>query len=247
MRILYAAIDQVVPGTLGGSTHVQAVAEGLAALGHDVHVAVRAGDPIRARAEPAASPGPARASAVRGSPTWHDVGTPLGSPNLRLLRRGRLRALATTLRPDVVIERYHNFGGEGLLAARAVGARTVLEVNAPVVDYPGSPKRTVDRLLVAEPMRRWRDWQCRAADLIVTTDRAILPPDTPAAKVIETEWGADTVRFHPGAIGPVPFARQPGELIAVFAGAFRAWHGVGRLVDAMATLERARIARGARC
>jgi glycosyltransferase involved in cell wall biosynthesis len=237
VRILYAAIDQVVPGTLGGSTHVQAVAEGLAALGHEVHVAVRAGDPDRRRESlpmflPMSSP------TLAGSATWHDVGTPLGSPNLRLLRRGRLRALAAAVRPDVVIERYHNFGGEGLLAARAVGARTVLEVNAPVVDYPGSPKRTVDRLLVAEPMRRWREWQCRAADLIVTTDRAILPPDTPAAKVIETEWGADTVRFHPGAIGPVPFARQPGELIAVFAGAFRAWHGVSRLVDAMAALER---------
>jgi glycosyltransferase involved in cell wall biosynthesis len=230
VRILYAAIDQVVPGTLGGSTHVRAVAEGLAALGHEVHVAVRAGgtDPRR-ESLPTTS---------AFSPTWHDVGAPFGSPNLRLLRRGRLRALATALRPDVVIERYHNFGGEGLLAARAVGARTVLEVNAPVVDYPGSPKRTVDRLLVAEPMRRWREWQCRAADLIVTTDRAILPPDTPAARVLETEWGADTVRFHPGAAGPVPFARQPGDLIAVFAGAFRAWHGVGRLIEAMTTLER---------
>jgi glycosyltransferase involved in cell wall biosynthesis len=114
----------------------------------------------------------------------------------------------------------------------------VLEVNAPVIDYPGSAKRTVDRLLIAEPMRRWREWQCRAADLIVTTDRAILPPGTPAAKVVETDWGADTVRFRPGAAGPVPFARQPGELIAVFAGAFRAWHGVGGLLDAMAALER---------
>jgi glycosyltransferase involved in cell wall biosynthesis len=87
-------------------------------------------------------------------------------------------------------------------------------------------------------MRRWRDWQCRAADLIVTTDRAILPPGTPADKVIETEWGADTARFHHGASGPVPFARRPGDLIAVFAGAFRAWHGVGRLIDALAALER---------
>ena len=43
MRILYAAIDQVVPGTLGGSTHVQAVAEGLAARGHEVHVATQPG------------------------------------------------------------------------------------------------------------------------------------------------------------------------------------------------------------
>ncbi len=71
----------------------------------------------------------------------------------------------------------------------------------------------------------------------MTTDRAILPPDTPAAKVVETEWGADTGRFHPGAAGPVPFARQPGDLIAVFAGAFRAWHGVGGLIDALAALE----------
>jgi glycosyltransferase involved in cell wall biosynthesis len=235
VRILYAAIDQVVPGTLGGSTHVQAVAEGLAALGHDVHVAVRAGmadSATRPGSQPGLSPGPS------ADPAYHDVGTPFGSPNLRLLRRGRLRALAAALRPDVVIERYHNFGGEGLLAARAVGARTVLEVNAPVVDYPGSAKRTVDRLLIAEPMRRWREWQCRVADLIVTTDRAILPAETLAAKVIETDWGADTVRFRPDAAGPVPFARQPGDLIAVFAGAFRAWHGVGRLVDAMATLER---------
>jgi starch synthase len=72
----------------------------------------------------------------------------------------------------------------------------------------------------------------------VTTDRAILPAGTPAAKVMETDWGADTRRFRPDAAGPVPFARQPGELIAVFAGAFRAWHGVGRLLDAMAALER---------
>jgi starch synthase len=223
VRILYAAIDQVVPGTLGGSTHVQAVAEGLAALGHEVHVAVR----------PGRAPEP-----VAPAVTWHDVAAPLGTPNLRLLRTPALRALARRLRPDVVIERYHNFGGEGLLAARAVGARTVLEVNAPVVDYAGSPKRTLDRALVVEPMRRWRDWQCRAADLIVTTDRAILPADVAAARVLETEWGADTTRFHPGAAGPLPFARRSGEPVAIFAGAFRAWHGVGGLVEAMATLER---------
>ena len=36
MKILYSAIDQTVPGTKGGSVHVTAVAEGLAALGHDV-------------------------------------------------------------------------------------------------------------------------------------------------------------------------------------------------------------------
>ena len=41
MRLLYVALDQQVPGTLGGSVHVQAVAEGLAKLGHEVHVAAK--------------------------------------------------------------------------------------------------------------------------------------------------------------------------------------------------------------
>ena len=53
-------------------------------------------------------------------------------------------------------------------AAQAVGALTMLEVNAPVIDYPGSTKRRIDRALLVEPMRRWRDWQCRHADLFVT-------------------------------------------------------------------------------
>jgi glycosyltransferase involved in cell wall biosynthesis len=240
VRILYAAIDQVVPGTLGGSTHVQAVAEGLAALGHEVHVAVGNGGRNRTPIPPKIGLGEPLREHVPEQvpervPVWHDVSAP---PNLRLLRRGALRRIAAAVRPDVVVERYHNFGGEGLLAARNVGARTVLEVNAPVVDYPGSTKRAVDRLLIVEPMRRWREWQCRTADLIVTTDRRILPADTPASKIVETEWGADTARFRPGAPGAVPYARDPGDLVAVFAGAFRAWHGVAHLIEAMARLER---------
>lgn len=222
MRILYAAIDQTVPGIKGGSTHVQAVAEGLAALGHQVEVAVRAG----------------QGGFPAGPVQWHDIGAPLDRPQLRLLQAIALRRLAHAVRPDVVIERYHNFGGEGLLAARATGAFGVLEVNAPVVDYPRSPKRIVDRLLVAEPMRRWRDWQCRTADLIVTPTPDILPSWTPRDRILTLEWGADVSRFRPGAPGRVPFSRHPGELIAIFAGAFRSWHGVRHLVDAMHELAR---------
>ena len=107
-----------VPGTLGGSTHVQAVAEGLAALGHEVHVAVSRGPVVCQRVAASAS----RDSG--GRVHWHAIGTPFGRRSFGWCRRGALRALAMTLRPDVVIERYHNFGGEGLLAARACGART---------------------------------------------------------------------------------------------------------------------------
>ena len=217
MKILYSAIDQSVPAPHGGSVHVTAVAEGLARLGHDVHVLVSPG-------EGGALP--------RGRARWSAMPPPLGNRRLRLLRARGVASYARQFKPDVVIERYYNFGGEGILAATQIGAIAVLEVNAPIVDHPGSVKRVIDRALIVEPMRRWRDWQCRHADLVVTPSAKIIPVDVvPSSKILRTEWGADTDRFHPrlrhGAAS---------DTVAVFAGAFRKWHGAIHLVEAIRRL-----------
>ncbi len=82
-------------------------------------------------------------------------------------------------------------------------------------------------------MRRWREWQCRAADVIVTPAASILPASVAPSKVVELEWGADTERFRPDVRGPVAFTREPGEVVAVFAGAFRSWHGAATFVEAI--------------
>ncbi|MBA2303323.1 MAG: glycosyltransferase [Acidobacteria bacterium] len=219
MKILYSAIDQVVPGTIGGSVHVTAVAEGLAALGHEVHVLVTRGD------------GPFPAGAVR----WIAMSPPFGANQFRWTRRIAVKRIAERIHPDVIMERYYNFGGEALVHARGLHALAVLEVNAPVIDHPGSVKAVIDRALILRPMQRWRDRLCTAADIIVTPSGAILPDGTPTSKVLELEWGADTDRFHPGAAGPVPFA-PPGGTVAVFAGAFRSWHGAIHLARAMRAL-----------
>lgn len=221
MRILYSAIDQSVPAAHGGSVHVTAVAEGLAALGHDVQVLVSRGEHGRTPS---------------GSAQWIALPPPFGNRRLRLVRTRAIVSRARQFRPDAIIERYYNFGGEGIVAARQVGALSVLEVNAPVVDHPGSLKRLVDRALIVEPMRRWRDWQVRHADLIVTPSAKIIPSFVQPSKIMRTEWGADTGRFRPDARGPVPFSRRSGDVIAVFAGAFRAWHGAVHLVDAIRRL-----------
>jgi glycosyltransferase involved in cell wall biosynthesis len=222
MKILYTAIDQTVPGTVGGSTHVAAVAEGLAALGHDVHALV--------------TPGRGLVRSKAGV-QWMPMAPPFGAKALRWTRRAAVTRVAEALRPDVVIERYYNFGGEGIAAGRSVRATTVLEVNAPVIDFPGSAKARLDKALVVQPMRRWRESICAAADLIVTPSASILPPGTPAAKIVELEWGADTERFRPEASGAIPFARPQGTL-AIFAGAFRSWHGAIALVHAIRELRR---------
>jgi glycosyltransferase involved in cell wall biosynthesis len=218
LKILYAASDQTVPGTTGGSVHVAAVAEGLAALGHELHVLVTPDGEFPA-----------------GPVHWIGLPPPLGRKELRWANLAAVRALARRIRPEVVIERYYNFGGEGIGAAAETGAIAVLEVNAPVIDYKGSAKRLLDRALIVEPMRRWRERICRRSDVIVTPNAGVLPPGTPAAKILELEWGADTDRFGPNAAGGVPFAR-PADVVVVFAGAFRAWHGAIHIVTALREL-----------
>src|SRR5918996_1447668 len=99
MRILYSAIDQRVPAAHGGAVHVRSVAEGLAALGHDVHAVVSPGD----------------GEFPSGPVIWISMPPPFGNRRLRLLRSGKVHQLAQRLRPDIIIERYYNFGGEGLL------------------------------------------------------------------------------------------------------------------------------------
>ena len=221
MCILYVALDQTVPGTLGGSVHVQSVAEGLAALGHEVHVATQPG-------------GVWPAGAVR----WHAMAPPLGQHQLRWMRTGAVTDLARRIDAHVVMERYYNFGGEGVMAAARLGIPSVLEVNAPVIDYPGSMKSRIDRALVVEPMRRWRDALCRRVGLFVTTSADILPSWVERRRVLEVEWGADVDHFTPESHGAVPFARDGDRIMCVFAGAFRSWHGAVHLSAALARLHR---------
>jgi len=220
VKILYVALDQRVPGTTGGSVHVVSVAHGLAALGHDVDVLTT----------PGRGPFPA------GHVQWHAMSPPFGMRHLRGLRAAAVGRMAYRVGADVIIERYHNFGGEGIKAAVSTDALAVLEVNAPVIDYAGSPKAWLDKLLLVEPMRRWRDWQCRRADLIITPTAAIIPAFVPSERTVEIEWGADTDTFKPGVEGPLPFAREAGSVVAVFAGAFRAWHGAISFVRAVRAL-----------
>ena len=222
MRVLYVALDQMVPGTHGGSVHVRAVAEGLTALGHEVHVATRPGGGWPA-----------------GAVHWHAMGPPLGRQHLRWLRAGAITDLARQVGADLIMERYYNFGGEGVFAARRLGVPAVLEVNAPVIDYPGSGKARLDRALLLEPMRRWRDRICRHVDLFVTTTADILPPWVERRRVLEIEWGADVDHFRPDVTGPLPFTRDPERILCVFAGAFRSWHGVVHLAAALSRLHHA--------
>ncbi len=131
MRILYVAAGIPVPGSVGGSTHVIEVCRGLAALGHELLAVV----------------GP-----KQGDAQVFDPQAPIRlvqlpqRPELALTTLPTVWRLAREFRPAVVMERYYNLAGAGLLYARRHGLPSLLEVNAPLYDPPGSRKDRLDRV-----------------------------------------------------------------------------------------------------
>jgi glycosyltransferase involved in cell wall biosynthesis len=215
MRILYVASDQVVPGHTGGSVHVLEVARGLAARGHEVHAVVRAQDGAAEREE-------------RFGVVWHRVGW---WPRHRLFRfraRPRVEALAGQTRPQVVMERYYNFGGEGISTAARRGLPSLLEVNSPIVDHPGSLKAALDRAALVRPLRRYRERLCRKASALVSPLLEIVP-EFARPRTHRVTWGANVEAFDP--VRREDAVRRElgipeGAVVAVFSGSFRPWHGV---------------------
>jgi glycosyltransferase involved in cell wall biosynthesis len=243
LKILYVASGIPLPGTLGGSTHALEVARGLAARGHAVHVIACSGEgrtSLSALARPVSS----RYAGFH----LHHVDIPKSAA---LLGAPLTLRLARALAPDIIMERYYNFAGAGILAARRLGIPSILEVNALMVDPPQVFKRRLDDM-VGQPMRRWALAQCRWADRIVTPLHTTVPPEIPRAKVVELPWGANIERFTPrlqeaggrgegrNLLSPLPCNLSP---TIVFLGSFRAWHGVLDFVRAAGLL----LAQGRDC
>lgn len=219
MKILYVASDQRVPGKTGGSVHVEEVACGLAARGHEVHVL--------------ALPGERRTNGAPAPYELHPSRLLLEHRFFRWTARREVEALLDRLGIEVVMERYYNFGGEGIRAAHARSLPSLLEVNSPVKDHPGSLKSVVDRALLFRPLGRIRDELVSKASALVTPLPSIVPEDVPGRKVHRVHWGANVERFRPDVARkrlPIPDRAR----VVVFSGSFRPWHGADLLVRAAA-------------
>jgi len=221
VKVLYVASDQVVPGTTGGSVHVLEVARGLARRGHEVDVVVR---------RDGAAGAPPDAPGVR----WHRVAWWPPHRFFRFRARRSVAAVADAVRPDVIMERYYNFGGEGIATARTRGVPSLLEVNSPVVDHPGSLKAALDAAMVVRPLKRYREAMVRDATALVAPTPEIVPAFARARTEL-VSWGANVEAFSPARRDPA--ARKAlgvpeGAVAVLFSGSFRPWHGVHVLEDA---------------
>jgi len=209
------ASDQVLPGRTGGSVHVLEVARGLAARGHELHavVSAEAGRPAREDDQPGV--------------VFHRIRWQPFHRFARFRALPQVLALVDQLRPDALMERYYNFAGEGVRAAARRGLPSLLEVNAPLIDHPGSLKGALDALLLVHPMRRYREGLCRAASALVAPLVEIVP-EFARAKTELVSWGANVQAFAPERRSEAvrrELGIPDGALAVVFSSSFRPWHG----------------------
>lgn len=223
MLYIASAID--AGGTSGGSVHVSEVAFGLQALGHKVLVLMRPS---------------AHGITPRALPCGVPLRTLAWPKQMALLGLPRIARITRAFRPDVIIERYYNFAGAGVLVAHKRNLPAMLEVNAPMSDPPGSLKSRLDSLLFGA-MRRWAVRQARWSAAIVTPLNTTVPPEIDRATIHELPWGANIERFDPqirtGDAEKLKALRaelglEPGLPVAVFLGSFRGWHGVRHFAEA---------------
>jgi glycosyltransferase involved in cell wall biosynthesis len=215
VRILYVASDQVIPGATGGSVHVLEVARGLAARGHEVHAVIRQ--------TPGAMP-----QEQDGRVHWHRVSWTPPQRFFRFRAAPAVEQIARAVAPDALMERYYNFGGEGITVATRRGIPALLEVNSPVVDHAGSLKAVLDAALLVRPLRRYRERLCREARALVAPIPEIVPSFA-RDKTVTLTWGANVEAFAPTRRS-LETRRSLGipeaAVVVLFSGSFRPWHGV---------------------
>jgi glycosyltransferase involved in cell wall biosynthesis len=222
VNVLYVALHESLPGSHGGAVHVLEVARQLARRGHRVTVVVRqgAGQEPRQKLEDI--------EIIRLRP-----------PSNYLLFRAHksLGHLIEALRAEIVMERYYNFAGAGILAAKDALIPSLLEVNSPMVDPGGTTKARVDSMMLGWMRRRALE-QAETATRIVTPLAATVPATISRDKIREIPWGANVELFDPAALNAQRVAELRARLnpesrrVVAFLGSFRPWHGVREFVQA---------------
>jgi starch synthase len=230
MNVLYVALRESLPGSHGGAVHVLEVARQLARRGHQITTVVKR--------EGVQDP--------RQTMDGFDI-IRLRVPSKYLLftTQGALLRLVDKIKPDIVMERYYNFSGAGIAAARTVHIPSLLEVNAPLVDPPGTTKARADALMFGWMGRRALA-QAYAATRIVTPLAATVPSPIPRDKIREIPWGANIELFDRASLDMLRIEQLRSRLnpesrrVVLFLGSFRPWHGVSEFVEAAREIVRTR-------
>ena len=226
MRIAYVCTDPGIPvfGRKGASVHAQALLTELVRAGHQVHLLTPrpGGDPlpgVTVHLLPAIGKGDAAQRELRAQASDRHVAE-----------------LLDLVDPDLVYERYALWGRTATQWAREHHIRSVLEVNAPLVEEQSRFRELVDRS-AAEAVAHSALTQ--ASSVVCVSDAVAAwacSVGADAASVLVEPNGVDPARITIPATPVTP--TDAGQFTVGFVGTLKPWHGLEILVDALVPLLR---------
>ncbi|WP_420113774.1 glycosyltransferase family 4 protein [Pseudactinotalea sp.] len=228
-RVVYVCTDPGIPvfGRKGASVHVQAILRVLRRRGVEVHLAC-----TRTGGEAPADLSDVVVHALPGVPGGEPRARELAAQASDAAVADVLAQIAADGEIDLVYERYALWGRTATAWALRHGVRSLVEVNAPLIDEQRTHRVLVDEAAataVGHSVMATADGVSCVSEGVAAWVRGLVPH----ARVAVVPNGVDTRRITPAA-GPVVGAHQP--MTVGFVGTLKPWHGVEHLLDAVALL-----------
>jgi len=226
----------------GQEVHIRELIGALRALGNEVLVMGPGGDPFETKE--AGAMGGQRGGLGRLRRFVPDAWMPLANRAYEALFTRRLRDAARSFRPDVIYERHALSNTVGSRVARELELPLLLEVNAPLA----REEFEQGRLPALEPAlsREMAVLNGASAILAVTNVlRDILTADgTPASRISVIHNGASRELLEaPADRGWRTRFGINDELVLGFVGFPRPWHGLDRVIRALAESQEGALSR----
>ena len=148
----------------------------------------------------------------------------------------RLAAAIETFAPDVIYERYNLFSTAGAKARKRFGLPLLLEINAPIY----RERKTFDGIALDALAQRSERAAWQGADVLLPVTAVL------AGIVRDTTGPSQRIEVIPNGIDPDHFAgpfdtaairrrwQLDGRVVLGFTGFVRDWHGLDRVIDAIA-------------
>jgi glycosyltransferase involved in cell wall biosynthesis len=224
MRIAYVCTDPGIPvfGTKGASIHVQEILRAFLRRGADVTlISPRLGD---------APPSDLAAVRCRPLPEPPKGGEAEARVDWALSTNERVAALLADDAPfDLVYERHALFAHGAMEAAAALGAASILELNAPLIDEQERHRALVRRDAAVASARR----------AFASAGHVGAVSQGAAAYALSHGALRDRVDVVPNGVNPSRFpkpAPAEGAFTVGFLGTLKPWHDTATLIEAFALL-----------
>lgn len=209
MKLLHI-VNEPIPGTNGGSTHILEVDEGLVNLGWDVvTVAPLVGD----------------------QKSYEEIGEHYRIYRFKIdfgyripfLYFFHIGKILRKEKPDIILERYISLGGGGVFYPTRIPK--VLEVNAPVLENALAMKEI--RKPTFWVLNFWRKYLFSKVKKIKAQNLLCVPYKKFHEKTFCLNYGVNIDKFHERK------ERSDTDVRVVYVGAFHKWHGVLKFLESM--------------